>query len=291
MDVVAGLRVDHHSIFGIFVTPRFNIRYAPARKTTIRASVGRGQRTANIFADHIGILVSARNIHIEGGAEEAYGLEPEIAWNKGVGIDQKLRLFGRDASIGVDFYRNDFTNQVVLDLENVREARFYNLKGRSFSNSLQAEINSIPVKGLELRMAYRFFDVKTTYSNTLRNKPFTARHRAFANMAYELKGWKMDYTFNFTGQKRIPSTDSNPEKYQLPGHSPSYITMNAQVSKSIGKKKLWDLYIGGENLANFYQQHAILGADDPNGEYFDASMVWGPLSGRLVYAGFRLSVR
>jgi hypothetical protein len=200
-------------------------------------------------------------------------------------------LFNQDATFSVDYYRNDFTNQVVVDLENAREVRFYNLTGKSYSNSFQAEMSMIPVSKLELRLAYRYFDVNTTYSGGLLQKPFTAKHRAFANLAYDLDGWKLDYTLNFTGQKRLPSTALNPQAFKLAESSPSYVTMNAQVSKSIGKKKLFDFYVGGENLTGYFQKNAIISASEPFGEYFDASMVWGPLSGRLIYTGFRYTLK
>ncbi len=292
LDLVAGIRADHNSLYGWFATPRLNIRYSPASNTTIRLSAGRGQRTADIFAENIGVLVSSRMINILNPvAGKAYGLQPEVAWNKGISLDQKFHLFSRDASIGVDFYRNDFTNQVVVDLENAREVRFYNLAGKSYSNSFQAEMNLVPVNKLELRLAYRYFDVNTTYSGQLLEKPFTAKHRAFANLAYDLKGWKIDYTVNFTGQKRLPSTYINPDAFKLEERSPSYVTMNAQLSKSIGKKKQFDFYVGGENLTNYFQKNAIISASEPFGDYFDASLVWGPLSGRLFYSGFRYTIK
>ena len=292
LNVVAGLRADHNSLYGWFATPRFNIRYAPVTNTTLRASVGRGQRTADIFAENMGVLVSSRTISIlTATAGKAYGLLPEVAWNKGISVDQKFHLFNREASAGVDFYRNDFTNQVIVDLEDARTVTFYNLVGKSYSNSFQTEMNFIPVPKLEVRLAYRFFDVKTTYSNQLLEKPFTARHRAFTNLAYDLSGWKFDYTVNLTGSKRIPATDANPTGYKLDKYSPSYITMNAQVSKSIGKMKLFDFYVGGENLTNYFQKNAIVAADRPFGNLFDASLVWGPVSGRLIYTGFRYTIK
>ena len=67
--------------------------------------------------------------------------------------------------------------------------------------------------------------------------------------------------------------------------------MNAQVSKTLGKKHLIDLYLGGENLTNFLQREAIVSADQPFGPYFDASLVWGPVSGRLVYLGVRYKIK
>jgi hypothetical protein len=231
-------------------------------------------------------------IHIiPGGTGKAYGLDPEVAWNKGISVDQKLKLFNQDATFSVDYYRNDFTNQVVVDLEDPRMVRFYNLDGKSYSNSLQAELSLRPADKFDVRLAYRFFDVKTTYGDKLLQKPFTAQNRAFANLAYELSGWKFDYTVNYIGNKRIPSTADNPQAYQLDIKSPSYVLMNAQASKSFGKNKMWDVYVGGENLTNYMQRNAILASDQPFSNYFDASMVWGPVSGRQFYTGFRYTIK
>lgn len=289
---VAGIRADHNSLYGWFATPRLNIRYEPFTGTIVRLSAGRGQRTANIFAENMGALVSAREVNIIAtSAGKAYGLNPEVAWNKGISVDQKLRLFQRDAMLSVDFFRNDFTNQVVVDLENVRQIKFYNLEGKSFSNSFQTEFNFIPVKDLDVRLAYRWFDVKTTYGTKLLEKPFSSTHRGFANLGYQMKGWKFDYTVNYIGEKRIPSTAENPAIFQMSATSPSYISMNAQVSKTVGKNKNLDLYVGGENLTNYFQKDVIIGASDPFSNFFDASMVWGPLSGRLLYAGFRYKIK
>ncbi|MGZ3844538.1 MAG: TonB-dependent receptor domain-containing protein [Flavisolibacter sp.] len=292
-DLVAGLRADHNSLYGWFVTPRLNIRYEPVKGTTLRLNAGRGQRTANIFAENIGVLVSSRQIVIEnnGDNSKAYGLQPEVAWNKGISVDQKFKLFHKDASFGVDFYRNDFQNQVVVDVENARQVKFYNLVGKSYSNSLQAELSFTPVTRLDVRVAYRYFDVKTTYGNQLLQKPLTAANRAFANLAYELNGWKLDYTVNYNGKKRIPSTEANPDAYKLNSYSPSYMLMNAQVSKTFGRKKLFDAYVGGENLTNYFQKNVILAAEQPFSPYFDASLVWGPVTGRTLYAGVRYTIK
>jgi copper chaperone CopZ len=290
---VAGLREDHNSLYGWFTTPRLNIRYAPLKGTTIRLSAGRGQRTANIFAENMGVLVSARTVNIiaDNTNKAAYGLSPEVAWNKGISIDQKFKLFERDAMLSFDFFRNDFTNQVVVDLEDARQIKFYNLNGKSFSNSFQSELNLAPLKDLDVRLAYRWFDVETTYDAKLLEKPFTAKNRAFANFGYAIKGWKFDYTINYVGQKRIPSTGENPLKYRMPDYSPGYISMNAQVSRSFGKNKSFEIYVGGENLTNYFQKNVILAADAPFGEYFDASMIWGPVTGRLMYGGFRYKIK
>jgi outer membrane receptor for ferrienterochelin and colicins len=291
-DLVAGIRGDHNSLYGWFATPRLNLRYEPVKGTVIRLSGGRGQRTANIFAENNSVFVSARNINILNAVQgKAYGLNPEVAWNKGITVDQKLHLFNRPANINMEFFRNDFNDQVVVDMENPREVNFYNLKGKSYSNSYQTELSFEPADKLTVRLAYRYFDIKTTYGTALLQKALTSKNRGFVNLAYEVKGWKFDYTVNYNGKKRIPSTSSNPQAYQLDNFSPEYILMNGQISKSLGKKKMIDLYFGGENLSNYFQKDVIIAANDPFSDYFDASLIWGPVNGRMVYGGVRLTIK
>jgi hypothetical protein len=289
---IVGLRADHNNLFGFFVTPRLNLRYEPVSGTTIRISAGRGQRTANIFAENTGTLISSRQVNILApGTGKAYGLNPEIAWNKGISIDQKFTLFRNDATFSVDYFRNDFSSQVVVDLEDPRAVNFYNLQGRSFSNSFQAELNIEPVTRFEVRMAYRYFDVKSTYNGVLLERPLIAKNRAFLNLAYAFKGFKFDYTVTYNGKKRLPDTRANLTAYQLPSYSPDFILMNTQILKTFGKKSQIDVYIGAENLANYFQKQVIVASDQPFGNYFDASMVWGPVNGRMFYGGLRFTIK
>ncbi|MFZ4059534.1 MAG: TonB-dependent receptor plug domain-containing protein, partial [Ferruginibacter sp.] len=291
-NVVAGLRADGHNLFGAFVTPRIHVRYEPIHGTTIRLSAGRGQRTANIFAENNSVLVSARTVNIINPLPgKAYGLNPEVAWNKGISIDQKFKIFKHESTLSIDFFRTDFSDQVIVDLLDAREAKFYNLRGKSYSNSFQAEWSLHILKNLETRLAYRFFDVKTTISGKLINRPLVAKSRAFINLAYELSGWKFDYTLNVNGSKPIPPTTANPMQYQRDNHSPSFVLMNAQISKTVGKKHPIDIYIGAENISNFFQKNVIIAPEDPFGQYFDATLVWGPITGSMFYTGLRYKLK
>ena len=289
----AGIRGDRNNLFGFFVSPRLHIRYEPVKGTTIRLSGGRGERTANIFAENLSALVSSRTVNIlNPSLGKAYGLDPEIAWNEGITLDQKFNLFNRAGTLSFDFFRTDFKKQVVVDLDNsARQVNFYNLSGKSFSNSFQTELSYELLPKLDVRLAYRLFDVKATYHGQLLERPLLAKNRAFANLAYQVNGWKFDYTVTYNGTKRIPYTGDDPSQYQLAQTSPSYFLMNAQITKTFGNKFPVDVYVGGENLANYYQRNAIIAADQPFSTYFDASLIWGPVSGRLFYGGVRLKIK
>ena len=289
---IAGLRMDYHNLYGAVTTPRLHLKYDFNPKINLRLSVGSGFRVANIFAENAGVFVSARQYEILNPINRyGYGLNPEKAWNFGVNLIHYFRLNNHAGSVSLDAYHTRFINQVVTDLDaNPQKIQFYNLVGQSHSNSLQAELNYELVKNMDVRIAYRWLDATTTYHGQVLSKPFIAPHKAFINLAYETQNkWKFDYTVQWVSSKRIPSTANNPAPYRMPAHSPSYTLMAAQVSKHFNGK--WEVYLGGENLTGFRQQHLILDVQNPFGQYFDGALIWGPVFGRMLYAGMRFSIR
>jgi hypothetical protein len=38
------------------------------------------------------------------------------------------------------------------------------------------------------------------------------------------------------------------------------------------------------------QSHPIIDAGNPRGDNFDATMIWGPVHGRKIYAGLRFNI-
>ena len=253
LTLTAGLRFDTHNLLGEFITPRLHIRYTTWEKSALRMSLGRGKRSANIFAENQQMFATSRNINILNSNGVIYGLDPEIAWNYGVSYLQGFNLFGRKADITFDFYRTNFENQVVVDYENPQEVNFYNLDGDSYANSFQVEVNHNTLNNLDLRLAYKYYDVKTEYTSGKLSKPLTPKHRLFANASYETSidedkqsQWKFDITYNWLSEQRFPSTTANPPQYQLSNNSPTVGTLNAQVTKVFSSK--FELYLGGENI-------------------------------------------
>lgn len=290
--VVAGLRADYHNLYGGFLTPRLHLKYNLSETAVLRGAAGRGQRTANVIMENIGGLASARQIQFIGQPDSdlPFGLEAEVAWNFGLNYAQEIQLGERPLLLSLDAYRTNFEQQVVADYETAGQLSFYNLTGASYSNSLQVQADYEVLPRWDLRMAYRFNDVRMTYEDALLYKPLVARQRAFFNTAYETRnGWAFDATLSWQGPKRIPNTTGNPPEYQLEAESPDFFLLNAQVTKS-WKDGLFELYAGGENLLNFRQEDPILSSNEPFSPYFDASMVWGPIFGRNLYAGLRYRI-
>ncbi|WP_276378804.1 TonB-dependent siderophore receptor [Flavobacterium sp. H4147] len=294
--VILGGRVDNSNRLGFFVTPRLHVRYNPWKNGVLRFSAGRGKRSANIFAENQQLFASSRTFSILDNNGKVYGLNPEIAWNYGISFSQKFKLFNKNAEAGFDLYRTDFQNQAIVDImQSPQDVLFYNLKGSSFANSLQVEFNYELIQNLNLRTAYKYYDIQTDYLRGTFQRPLQAKHRFLGNLEYETtasdegKQWKFDYTFNWSGKQQLPYTASNPAEDQFPDFSPSYAVMNAQVTRIFSP--VFEVYIGGENIGNYKQQKAILGANDPFGPNFDASVAYAPIFGQMYYAGLRFKIK
>lgn len=294
--LVAGGRFDLHNRLGAFFTPRIHMRYNPWDKAVFRASAGRGKRSANIFAENQQLFASSRAFSVLNSNGKIYGLDPEIAWNYGISFMQGFQLFGKKAEVTLDYYRTDFQNQAVVDLDySPQQVVFHNLEGKSFANSLQIDFNVDLMKHFTVRTAYKFYDIQTDYLSGTLERPLQAKHRFFTNLAYEThikekgKQWKFDFTYNWMGRQRLPNTSSNPAAYQLRAFSNPFSVMNTQVTRTFSS--VFEVYVGGENIGNYKQKTPILGADNPFGAYFDSSMIYAPVFGQMYYAGIRFKIK
>jgi outer membrane receptor for ferrienterochelin and colicin len=283
---IAGLRMDHNSLYGLLITPRIHLRYMLDEHTSLRASAGRGYRSANVLSENMGLMASSRTFFF---LEE---LELEKAWNYGLNLTRDWQLGNeKKLTASVDVYRTDFQDQVIVDRDlDVSAVYVYNLDGRSYSNNFQAEVSAEPVERFDITLAYRFSDVKSTINGELREVPLTSRYKGLLTLSYAtpFRKWAFDFTGQLNGQSRLPDTQMNPPEYQLDEFSPGYVIIHAQVSKRF---KWFEIYAGGENLTDFRQEDPILAPDDPFGSNFDASIVWGPLLGRRFYAGIRYKLK
>jgi outer membrane receptor protein involved in Fe transport len=282
--LVLGLRSDYHNQFGLFLTPRLHYKYSFTEQSAFRVSAGRGFRTTHPILENPAAMASSRTIIFNND------LEPEIAWNYGTSFTHNFLESITNMGITLDYYYTNFNNQVVVDLENPREIAFYNLRGESYSHSLQAEYHIDLTPSLELKAAYKWYNIKTDFNGELKTKPLTPKNRALINIGYmtNFDKWKFDLTGKWFGVSRIPSTEGNLPENTVATNSDSYYLLGGQITRSF---KNFDLYAGGENLTGFTQKNPIIAADDPNGSNFDASLIWGPVMGRNIYFGFRFKIK
>lgn len=281
LTTVLGARLDYHNLFGAMFSPRLHAKYLITEKIHFRATAGRGWRVPNYMIDNISLLATSRSWVLTSA------IKPEISWNFGGSIVTEFEIGKKKGSWSVDFYHTLFENQLVADRDaSPNHIYFNNLNGRSYSNSFQSEWSFTPAKNFDIRVAYKFLDVKAEYAGEIQQQVMIPRHRGFLNLGYitRNKRWEMDATFSVFGESRLPDTGLS----GFTNTSNAYPMLNAQITHVY---KRWDFYIGGENITNFKQKNAIIDAQNPFGSVFDATRIWGPVMGMNIYAGVRFAIK
>lgn len=286
--VIGGFRADYNTYYDkLFYTPRLHLRFRTDHELALRLSAGKGYRSPNVLAENSTMLASSRAI--------VFMEQPrmEEAWNYGVNLSKHFDVGEKELQLLFDAYRTDFVNQIVLDRDaDAHEIRIYNLNGKSYSNCAQIQLDYELFRNFDVSAAFRYTDVKMTIADSLREKPFVNRYKGLLTLSYAPGTWQFDVVTQFNGDSRIPDLSGNASAVadgQNLERSPFYVIMNAQVTKKLGEH--WEIYAGGENLTNYKQHHPLVAPSEPFGNDFDASMVWGPLSGIRGYVGFRFQVK
>lgn len=284
LTAMVGLRADHSSKYGTFLTPRFHAKFTPNNVFSVRLSAGKGYRTVHPLAENNNLLASGRQLIID-------DLRQESAWNYGVSSSFYIPLASKTLKLNAEYYHTHFSSQAVIDYDSdARQIHIANLDGKSYSNTFQVDAVWPLFEGLELTAAYRLNDVKTTYGGQLMRKPLTSRYKGLVALSYKtpLEKWQFDATFQLNGGGRMP------EPYALPDgslswnrHYNAFGQLNAQLTRYF---RHFSVYLGGENLTGYRQKQTIINAQDPWSDSFEPTMVWGPVHGALAYAGVRVNI-
>lgn len=285
LTTVYGARFDYTNLYGLQFSPRFYGKFELTENADIRFTAGRGFRTPNAIIDNISLMASSRNWIVD------QTILPESSWNFGGSLSYDFLINKRKSNVTVDFYRTQFTNQLVVDREIAyNEIHFVNSKGKSYSNTLQAELNIGLSKTLDARFTYKLMDVKAEYNQIVEQQVMTQKHRWLTNISYTSKNkkWEANVTGVLNGKMRMNMISLTYGPQMIDKLTPMYVMVNTQLTY-IHKK--WDFYIGGENIGNYRVKSVIVEADDPFGSFFDATMVWGPITGVTIYGGVRYKLK
>ncbi len=284
--LIAGSRIDYHNKWHWIYTPRLHLKYNFTPDIIVRASGGKGFRTPHVYADNIGVMASSKSLVV---LEE---IKPEIAWNSGANIAVRYKLFDHEGSWSADYYYTNFENQLIVDqYSNPFVVLYYNLRGTSYANSFQTTLTYELIEGFTIKVAYKLDDVHTNYLVVKSiAKPMLSRNKGLINMTYETprKKWRMNATAQLEGAKPLPIKSGENADIFVKEFSPSFVMLNAQLTKVFKK---WELYGGAENILGYTQKNPIVSAANPFSNDFDATNIWGPITGQKFYVGMRLSIK
>ena len=282
---MAGVRVDHSSIYGTFVTPRVHVKWQPNNIIGLRLSAGEGYRTVHALAENNNLLAIGRQLVI------GDNLKQERAWNYGVSASLNIPLFGKTLGMNAEYYYTHFLSQVDIDYDtDPSKLIIDNIHGRSYSHTLQVDATYELFKGMSLTAAYRRNIVKGVYGGVFTDRALQGKWKGLVSASYKtpLEKWQFDATLQLNGGGRLPNPyklDDGTESWSRTFKSFEQLT--AQVTRWF---RHFSVYVGCNNITGFTQKTPVYDAHHPWSQTFDPTMVWAPTEGRRFYAGLRINL-
>jgi hypothetical protein len=281
-----GARSDYHTLFGWFFVPRLHAKFALTPKTDIRLSGGKGWRVPNFLMENNVLMASNKTWILP-----SEGVLPEISWNIGASVASEFNISKRIATLTIDAYYTWFERQLTIDRDIAPDNLVFRyVENQSTALACQAEMDVALSKQLSVRAAYKFLNVQSLYNGTMQQQVMIPIHRMLYTLSWNSKNkrWQADLTANVVGPMRMPDIHSGSGTVHETNYSPWYPFLFGQVSHQWKKIKV---YIGLENILNVKQPNPIISALNPQDPSFDATMVWGPITGINVYGGLTYNLK
>lgn len=267
--------------------PRMNARYNFLDAWTLRASAGRGYRFYRLYSDQINLL-STNMIWTTESLPHI-----ELSWNYGLNIVGKPVLLGKELELNFDAYLTKFIEQIVVDLEeginsNTPQIQLYGLEGNSRSLVLGMTI-TLPLEyGLSVKFGTRYQNNKLQYRSGFKDQWMVPRWRGLGSLDWESnnKKWSINFTVNAIGQMRFSDKTVYPHAlvHDHTGYSKPYVMIQSQINYI---HKMWEFYLGCENIGNYTQHSAIMDYQNPDKDYFNPTEVYAPINGIKPYLGVK----
>lgn len=281
-----GARSDYHTLFGWFFVPRLHAKFALTPKTDIRLSGGKGWRVPNFLMENNVLMASNKTWILPGE-----GVLPEISWNFGASVASEFEISERKTTLTIDAYYTWFERQLTVDRDvSPNSLVFRYIENQSTALACQAELDWLISKQFSIRAAYKFLQVASIYNGIRQQQPMIPMHRMLYTFSWNSKNkrWQADLTANVVGPMRMPDNYSGSGTVHETHYSPWYPYLFGQVSHQWKKIKV---YLGLENILNVKQPNPIISASNPQDPSFDATMVWGPITGINIYGGLTYNLK
>lgn len=269
----ASLRLDHHNQYGTFASPRLSVLARPAAGWTARVSGGAGYfgptpLVEEVESTGLGVLRQAGPLQ----AERVLGGSADLTWHGG---DVEL-----SATLFASRVRHPVATTLVADgepdellLANQEEP--VHTRGAELLARLHRE-------GLHLTASYTWIDATEARDREMRRPvPLNPRHALGVVGMYEWEGTgRVGLEFYAVGRQSLEDNPFRPE-------SPSYLIVGALVERQVGWARL---FLNFENLTDVRQTKTDPLVRPTRGEGGRwTTDAWGPLEGRVVNGGVKVS--
>ncbi|MFZ5978227.1 MAG: TonB-dependent receptor [Bacteroidota bacterium] len=264
----AGLRADHHSVYGNFLLPRISFMYRLSSQLTMRLGGGMGYKTPSLFSGD----VDERDYRYLAGYKP--GTVAEKSTGANFDINYKWRGEEWQFTLNQSFFYTAIQHPLLLDsLTNPLNMHWYNapqnITTTGFETYLQAREDET-----ELYLGYVYTNTQRKYDLQAPNFPLIAKHKIAGLASFEVEDhFRIGIELSYTGKQYLEDGTSTRD----------YILSAAMLNY---RYKKISVVLNCENLFNFKEGNygQLVYPPYSNPVFSD---IWGPLEGRV----FNLSLQ
>lgn len=284
LSAVLGGRVDWHSYWGWQAVPRLHLRWQYAPTGVLRLSGGRSWRIPDPIAESFAFLASSRQWRLTFPGWPAV----ESAWSYGFFAQHSWPFAQGVLRLSVDGVQAHIQKPLLWDIERSWQIQVTSSERPAQYQTIYAELSYELPDRLRVQLSYKHQEVWWPLSGGYRLRPLLPRDRVVGWITWMTlsRRWQIDAICSWVGSQRLPSTAEKPAPYLLSTRTPAYTLLTLQLTHRIDQ---WELQLAAENLNGFRQAWPVLAPEAPFSPYFDASLIWGPIMGRMVSLTVRYS--
>ncbi len=292
LNILVGLRFDHHTEHGLVTAPRLSVKFSPGTLTTFRASAGTGFRVVNVFTEDHAALTGSREVVF------TEDLNPEQSRSISVSVEHIIQFEVNPMTISLDGFYTHFSNQIIPDYDQNSDQIIYeNLNGYSVTRGVSLDIQQSFISfPFSYNANFTFLDVYSEESGQRQSLAYAPEYLGSFGATYDIKSidLSLGYNGNLTGSKRMP--DSYVEDFGREPESPAYSTHDLKVTKEFSDVNSsngvgFEVFASVENIFDYKQGSPLVDAANPFGPDFDTIYTWGPIIGRTFSLGARINLR
>lgn len=266
----ASARVDRHSAFGTFFSPRLSALLRPAVEWSVRVSGGRGHFAPSPFTeetDATGLSVLAPMDAVM--PEDATSLSTDVTWRKPP-FEMTGTMF-RSSIARAQVFRPLVSGPYAARIVNAETPT------RTAGGELIARFHEEELDVIATYMYLRSTEVGE-FGNGRRDIPLNPPHTATFDLLWKSKAGNFGFEGYYTGRQAL---EDNP--YRSRGRP--YIIIGVLYSRQVGPAFL---YVNAEDVGDVRQtKYEPLLRRVPLRDGRWATDAWAPLDGRAVNAGLR----
>lgn len=270
----AGLRFDHHSVYGNYFLPHISFMYKMNNHLTLRMGGGLGYQTPNLFNDD---ELDERNYHY------LKGYAPNIQSEKSAGanfdINYKTKLNDWNITYNLTFFYNHISRPMLLEYTPQFSGGYY-----QYYNAPQP-LQTIGTETFvhareddwELYFGYVYTNAKRKYNAANTNLPLIARNKLATLVTYELsEKFKVGFELSYIDKQYLDNGNTT-----IP-----YVIGAAMINYKV--KKI-SFVLNCENLFDFRQSkhEPVVFPPSTNPSF---SEIWAPLEGRVANLSIMLQL-